>query len=116
MKRYFILILAAVLILSCLAGCRRKDNTVSTNPNGMIGDTTEKMPSTARPSTEDTQRPSNEGTQRPSTESSTRPSTQDDTQDSTDGSEAPTGSGGESTDATGDDVVGRARRTRPLFR
>lgn len=116
MKRYFILILAAVLILSCLVGCRRKDNNVSTDPNGMIDDTTEQKPSTARPSTEATQRPSTESTQRPSTENSTQPSTESDTPDSTHGSDAPTDSDRESTDATGDDVVGRARRTRPLFR
>lgn len=109
MKRYFILILAAVLILSCLVGCRKKDNNVSTDPNGMIENV---KPSTQRPSTENTQRPSTESTQHSTTESTD--SSQPDS--SSDETESDSSSDGSEPDSTQEDVVGRARRTRPLFR
>ena len=104
MKRYLILFLALVLVLGCLAGCRRKDNTVSKDPDGMIG-TTERptLPSTTSAPTESSTRQT-EATQR------TEPSV---TQDQESGS---TESMPNESESTHDNAVGRARRTRPLYR
>lgn len=117
MKRYLVLFLAAVLILSCFVGCRGKDDNVSENPNGMIEDTQEATrpsikPSTQQSSTEDTQRPSvSEESQDPSqSEGSQNPS------DSGSGMGGNEDMGGSDTESTQEDVVGRTRRARPLFR
>lgn len=110
MKRFIVLILAAVLILSCLVGCRSKSDTVSTDPDGMIEDTKETNSTVPKPTAGDTQRPSTEDTQTPSTQ----PSTQDSSvpNESTDG----VASEGSETEPSREDTAGRNRRTRPLFR
>ncbi|MBQ4564748.1 MAG: hypothetical protein IJA48_00205 [Oscillospiraceae bacterium] len=112
MKRSVLLILAVVLILGCLVGCRRKDSTVSTDPNGMIGNS---EPSTQKPLPPTTEAPTTEAstqaTTRP-TESTEMPVPSDSRdQESSSTEDLPGESGSEDSG-----VNGRSRRTRPLFR
>lgn len=141
MKRYFALILAAVLVLCCFTGCRRKDNNVSEDPSGMIEDTKKTTQNTDASGTEDTRRPSSgqtEDTERPS-ESMTEGNGSgngngnDNSSGNSNGNGSSGGNGsgngggsiggsgtedspfpGES-ESTEDGAVGRARRSRPLF-